>query len=124
MSPEQRTSKAGNSGAVQGQPCCSLDEEIEDGIVSDHVHLLETLGHATRYEALRLVARSDDGLCVCQIESALDVGQSATSQALSRLASVGLLTRRKEGRWRYYSATEAAREIIDVLDAIEGRDHE
>jgi ArsR family transcriptional regulator len=44
------------------------------------------------------------------------VSQSAVSQALSRLFSAGLVERRKEGRWRYYSATPRADRLLQALD--------
>jgi ArsR family transcriptional regulator len=44
------------------------------------------------------------------------VSQGAVSQALSRLFSAGLVERRKDGRWRYYTATTRAERLLDVLD--------
>ncbi|MFC7154864.1 ArsR/SmtB family transcription factor [Halomarina halobia] len=69
------------------------------------MQLLSAMGNDIRYEALRLIARADGGLCVCQLEPALGVSQGAVSQAVSRLHGAGLVTRRKEGRWRYYGLT-------------------
>ena len=81
------------------------------------VQTLATLGNDTRYEALRLIAESDDdGICVCELEPTLGVSQGAVSQALSRLFSAGLVERRKEGRWRYYTATPRAQRLLSVLD--------
>ena len=85
------------------------------------VQTLATLGNDTRYEALRLIAQADDGVCVCELEPNLGVSQGAVSQALSRLFSAGLVERRKEGRWRYYTATPRANRLLAVLD--ETRDH-
>jgi ArsR family transcriptional regulator len=85
------------------------------------VELLATLGNDTRYEALRRIAAAEDGVCVCDIEPALGVSQGAVSQALSRLFSAGLVERRKDGRWRYYSATPRAERLLAVLDETRGR---
>jgi ArsR family transcriptional regulator len=84
--------------------------------VAADVQTLATLGNDTRYEALRLIAASDDAVCVCELEPVLGVSQGAVSQALSRLFSTGLVQRRKEGRWRYYTATPRADRLLRVLD--------
>ena len=96
--------------------CCSGSHSLTDEAVATDVRTLATLGNDTRYEALRLIAGADDGVCVCELEPALGVSQGAVSQALSRLFSAGLVDRRKDGRWRYYSATPRADRILEVLD--------
>lgn len=104
-------------GQSQNEPgCCSRDHLLSSDSVAADVRTLTALGNETRYETLRLVAESDDGLCGCDIEPALGVSQGAISQALSRLSEAGLVSRRKEGRWRYYSATPRARRLLSVLD--------
>jgi ArsR family transcriptional regulator len=102
----------------QGSDCCSggYSHSLTESAVAVDVELLATLGTDTRYEALRLIAEADDDVCVCEIEPALGVSQGAVSQALSRLFSAGLVERRKEGRWRYYTATDRAQRLLGVLD--------
>lgn len=102
----------------QGPDCCSgrHSHSLTESAVAVDVELLATLGTDTRYEALRLIAEADDGVCVCEIQPALGVSQGAVSQALSRLFSAGLVERRKEGRWRYYTATDRAERLLGVLD--------
>ncbi|WP_425604318.1 ArsR/SmtB family transcription factor [Natrinema gelatinilyticum] len=95
-----------------------------DSEVAADVEVLATLGNDTRYEALRLIAEADDDLCVCEIEPALGVSQGAVSQALSRLFSAGLVERRKEGRWRYYTATPRATRLLSVLDDTREDNHD
>jgi ArsR family transcriptional regulator len=101
----------------EGSGCCSggYSHSLTESAVAVDVELLATLGTDTRYEALRLIAEADD-VCVCEIEPALGVSQGAVSQALSRLFSAGLVERRKEGRWRYYTATDRAQRLLGVLD--------
>ncbi|WP_336034284.1 ArsR/SmtB family transcription factor [Halobacterium yunchengense] len=97
--------------------CCAATHSLPDRDLAADVEVLSTLGNDTRYEALRIVAAGDDdGVCVCEVEPALGVSQSAVSQALSRLFTAGLVDRRKEGRWRYYTATERAERVLAVLD--------
>ncbi|MDF9745454.1 ArsR/SmtB family transcription factor [Natrinema salsiterrestre] len=96
--------------------CCSAGHSLPEDAVAADVQTLATLGNKTRYEALRLIAAADDGICVCELEPSLAVSQGAVSQALSRLFSAGLVDRRKEGRWRYYTATPRAERLLRVLD--------
>lgn len=119
---------AGQNGATTEttarEPCCESTAEhalTEDELAAD-VQTLTAMANATRYEALRLIADEPDGRCVCELEPALGVSQSAVSQALSRLYAAGLVTRRKEGRWRYYSATTSARRLLGTLDELRGED--
>lgn len=88
------------------------------------MRILSALGNDTRYEILRLIAGHEEGHCVCEIEPALGVSQGAVSQALSRLFSAGLVDRRKEGRWRYYTATPAAERLLETLDATRESAHD
>lgn len=96
--------------------CTEIRHSVNEHALKIDIQTLSAVGNATRYEALRLVAEADDGACGCQLEPALGVSQGAVSQALSRLYDAGLLTRRKEGRWRYYSTTQRAERLLSVLD--------
>ncbi|MFQ3295844.1 MAG: ArsR family transcriptional regulator [Halobacteriales archaeon] len=117
---------AGESGDPQkqrrsemGEPCCADPvHDLSADTLSADVERLAAAGNDTRYEALRYVAAAEDGLCVCDLEAALGVSQGAVSQSLSRLYTAGLVTRRKEGKWRYYEATPAARRLLDTMDDI------
>lgn len=106
--------------ATDERGCRVADHELDDADVQRDVEVLSALGNDTRYEALRLVAAADGQLCVCELEPALGVSQSAVSQALSRLYSAGLVSKRKKGRWRYYAATPRAERLLAALDAERG----
>lgn len=97
-------------------PCCAEVSEVDDGTIVADVQLLSALGNDTRYELLRRIGAAESDVCVCDLESALGVSQSAISQALSRLYAAGLVSRRKDGRWRYYAVTPRARAILTTLD--------
>jgi ArsR family transcriptional regulator len=120
MASQEPTADRGND-ADQSAACCgTATHDLSAADVATDVETLGALGNDTRYEALRLVADTDDGVCVCELEPALGVSQSAVSQALSRLFSAGLVDKRKEGRWRYYSATDRAERVLAVLDETRG----
>lgn len=108
-----------SEGSAANEACCGGSPRLSDSVVESDVELLSVASNETRYRSLRLIAeaRADD-VCVCTLQSELDVGQSAVSQALSRLRDAGLVTRRKEGRWRYYGTTDRAERLLSVLDEI------
>jgi len=120
MAPQEHTPEQADDADRPAPGCCTATHDLSaDGVAAD-VETLASLGNDTRYEALRLVAGTDGGVCVCELEPALGVSQSAVSQALSRLFSAGLVDKRKDGRWGYYSATERAERVLDVLDETRG----
>jgi ArsR family transcriptional regulator len=66
--------------------------------------LFRALGDETR---LRIVALLSHGeLCVCHLESALDLNQSTASRHLGILKAAGIVDSRRDGTWVYYSITE------------------
>lgn len=77
---------------------------------------LKALGNDTRYSIVRLLAAAGRELCVCEINPVVDVSDSAISHALSDLYDAGLVTRRKEGTWRYYEVTDRAETLLAALD--------
>lgn len=121
--PDQDVAPTGPpDGCPPEEPCCTTTLAVSTDEIATDVETLATLGNDTRYEALRRIADSDGAVCVCELEPLLGVSQGAVSQALSRLFSAGLVTRRKEGRWRYYDATDRAERVLAVLDETRGDD--
>ncbi len=76
--------------------------------------IFAVLGNETRYRIARTLAVADDELCVCELEPLVDVSESAVSHALSDLVDAGLITRRKEGNWRYYTTTALAEALFET----------
>ena len=109
--------------ATDDQPCCEpLGLALSADRVAADVRLLAGAGNDTRYELLRLLAGAGDPVCACELPDAVGVSQSAVSHALSKLFDAGLVTREKDGRWRYYDVTPAAAQLLDALDAIHETD--
>jgi ArsR family transcriptional regulator len=69
--------------------------------VRTSAELFKALADETRLRILNLLARGE--LCVCDIMSVLDIGQSKTSRHLAYLRNVGLVDDRRDGAWMYYS---------------------
>ncbi len=93
-----------------------LDSATGDSELETDVELLSALANETRYTIVRLLHTADDELCVCEISPLLDVSDSAISHALSQLTDAGLVTRRKDGKWRKYEATAQANALLVALD--------
>ncbi len=69
---------------------------------------------------LRIVEMLRSGeRCVCDLQDALDVGQSLLSFHLKTLREAELVRDRREGRWVYYTLNaEVLEEVEDVLRAL------
>jgi len=113
-----------DSSPQQGDSCCTAEQSLSQQELKADIRTLAAVGNETRYEALRLIAEAEGGVCNCELEPTLGVSQGAVSQALSRLYAAELVTRRKEGRWRYYSATPRAERLLAVLDETRRLDNE
>jgi ArsR family transcriptional regulator, arsenate/arsenite/antimonite-responsive transcriptional repressor len=79
--------------------------------------LFRALGDETR---LRIVALLSHGeLCVCHIETALDLNQSTASRHLGILRTAGVVDCRRDGTWVYYRLTDqdhaTVARALDVL---------
>lgn len=67
----------------------------------------KALGDPTRLRILHLLAHGPE-LCVCDIESILEVSQSKASRHLNHLKRAGIVEDRREGTWVYYRITRQA----------------
>ncbi|MFB6106752.1 MAG: ArsR/SmtB family transcription factor [Halobacteriaceae archaeon] len=105
--------------------CCDADVDrriedlrsLADAVDDDAVRpVFAALGNETRYRLARALSVADGELCVCELEPLVDVSESAVSHALADLVDAGLLVRRKEGNWRYYSTTPLAESLFATAD--------
>ncbi|WP_138006579.1 ArsR/SmtB family transcription factor [Halalkalirubrum salinum] len=93
-----------------------LDAAVGGPDLESDVDLLSAMANETRYKIVRIIHTAGEELCVCEFASLLDVSDSAISHALSQLTEAGLLTRRKDGKWRKYSTTNRATAVLVALD--------
>jgi ArsR family transcriptional regulator len=79
--------------------------------------LFRALGDETRLRIVALLAHGE--LCVCHLESALDLNQSTASRQLGILKSAGVVDSRRDGTWMYYSITAQEHETVSrALDVL------
>lgn len=91
-------------------------ERVQSIQIQSQAAVFSALANDTRYKILRLILSADSRVCGCELEQYLEVGQSSISQSLSHLHEAGLLSRTKEGRWRYYEPTELAEALVEPFD--------
>ncbi len=121
---QQPSSSTQDEPARPDRECCTASHILTESELASDVQILAALGNDTRYEALRLIADTEGDVCVCELEPVLGVSQSAISQVLSQLYAAGLVSRRKDGRWRYYAATPLTTVILSTLDESRGGNNE
>ena len=63
--------------------------------------ITKALSDETRVRAL--LSLRDGELCLCQIIALLEMAPSTVSKHMDLLHQAGLVERRKEGRWQYFS---------------------
>ena len=62
---------------------------------------------------MRIVALLSHGeLCVCHLETALDLNQSTASRHLGILKAAGIVDSRRDGTWVYYRIVEQEHETV------------
>lgn len=74
---------------------------------------LKAIADPNRVKILhRLVSSSPNGVCVCDLAEPLGIGQPSVSHHLRVLRQAGLVERRREARFAYYTAR------VDALQAL------
>lgn len=64
--------------------------------------LLRVLADPTRLEILECLARCEDSLCVCHLESCVDISQPTVSHHLKVMRDSGLVDFERRGTWMHY----------------------
>ncbi|MFD1512041.1 ArsR/SmtB family transcription factor [Halomarina rubra] len=93
----------------------------DDDRVETDLGALSALANDTRYRLGRALHAADGELCVCELVPLVDVSESAVSHALSTLAEAGVVTKRKDGRWRMYRITPRGTALLVALDGTVSR---
>ena len=94
----------------------ALEAALGTSRVAEELDVLSALASETRLTLVRALVAADEELCVCELDALVDVSESAISHALSTLSDAGLVSGRKDGRWKKYQATKRAIALVTVLD--------
>ena len=97
--------------------CCTpLDAPtMSDAEALATATLFKALADPARVRIVNMLAAADDGVCVCDLVPHLGLSQPTVSHHLRKLADAGLLHRRREGTWAFYSLD---REALARLEAV------
>ncbi len=83
--------------------------------LSYYAEVFKALSDETRLRILSLFVTSREELCVCELTDALEVSQYNVSRHLKVLVNVGLLQRKKIGRWVYFKLKEPADAVMPYV---------
>ncbi len=75
--------------------------------------IFKTLGDEVRLRIFGLLANRE--LCVCDIESVLEISQVNASRHLKSMKTAGILTSRKTAQWVYYDLNKKFLELYPEL---------
>jgi ArsR family transcriptional regulator len=94
----------------------TLERALGPAQVDAELDVLAALANETRYTLVRVLVAAGEELCVCELQAVVDVSESGLSHALSALVDAGLVTGRKDGRWKRYRVTNRAIALVTVLE--------
>ena len=94
----------------------TLEAALGPAQADAELDVLSALANETRYTLVRVLVAAGEELCVCELQAVVDVSESGLSHALSALVDTGLISGRKDGRWKKYHATNRAITLVTVLE--------
>lgn len=99
-----------NTGEDETRPADRAERFVDDAR-----EVFAALSSETRLRIVLAIRGSSTGECVSDVAATLEVNQSTVSQGLSQLYRAGLVTRRREGRKRYYTTTVVADRLLAAV---------
>ena len=88
-----------------------------DSSHKENANIFKAYCDETRLEVLSLLQSGEK--CACVLLSELAIGQSTLSYHMKILIESGIVSARKEGKWMYYSISEAgSKEALRLLKEI------
>jgi ArsR family transcriptional regulator, arsenate/arsenite/antimonite-responsive transcriptional repressor len=99
----------------------SVDPDASGGVASGGADLaFDALADPVRREILAVLVEADECSAGALAERIRSVGRTAVSTHLRVLRTAGLVTERREGRFRYYAVdpTGSAREVMSLLQSL------
>ena len=103
------------------EACCPqvLAAPLDEAAAAELAAAFKVLADPVRLRLLSLIAAAPDGTaCSCDLEEPVGKSQPTVSHHLSVLASAGLITKRKAGRW--VMCTIVPERVAALQDALGG----
>lgn len=85
---------------------------ISTGDISTQSEFFKALGDPIRLKIAILLAKKGE-LCACEVQAALDLGQSLVSHHLNVLRRVGIVKATKRGKWVHYGLERGAANLLE-----------
>lgn len=73
------------------------------------IRLMKALSDPNRVRALKLLEKGE--LCVCEVQKTLGLAQSTVSRHMKLLEDAGLVKRRRQGGWIFYSLSDGRESV-------------
>lgn len=115
-SAEAANAMAGDASCDPAASCGAAPRELTTECIEAVADLCRVLSDPHRVRILGLLAAQENEVCVCDLASQLGRSQPTATYHLKKLEEAGLLDRRADRKWAYYTPTPAA---IDVLVRLE-----
>jgi ArsR family transcriptional regulator len=77
------------------------------------IEVFKAIGDENRIRILNLLIKEE--LCVCEIETVLDITQSNASRHLNKLKSAGIIISYKKAQWVYYQIDANFKDRYNLL---------
>ncbi len=74
--------------------------------MKDFLKVMKALSDPNRIRIVKMLQRKGEGMCVCEIQAALGIGQPSASKHLKVLEDAGMVDSRKDGLWVNYFVTD------------------
>ncbi len=96
------------------KPNPDLNEEQQ---LDFYENMFNALADKNRLKILNQISQSPNkSLCVCDLETLLDLKQSKLSYHLKKLVDAQILILEKHGTWNYYKINEAQIQVVLTED--------
>ncbi len=108
----------------QAAACCSplASSTMSRSEAEVTASVFKALSDPHRVRIVNLLATSDEAVCVCDITEIIELSQPTTSFHLKKLTAAGLLQRRQQGTWAYYSIDRDVlarlRDVFEVKELV------
>ena len=76
--------------------------------MQEFFRVMKALSDPNRVKIIKMLQHRKDGMCVCEIQTALGTAQPSVSKHLKVLEAAGMVDSRKDGLWVTYYLTDGA----------------
>jgi ArsR family transcriptional regulator len=95
---------------------CSIRkiEEVDSDKYEDFSRILGVLGNKSRIAILEIISKYDS-VCSCELQPAMGLPQPTVTAHLLKMYEVGLLKRREEWKFSYYSINPKYENLVHQI---------